>query len=76
MSYTVTTDIFCDLCNDWTSGVSKTKVDIKNARAIAKDRGWIRKNNKDICPVCSGKARSRHTIHQDEWDMKTTSEAE
>jgi hypothetical protein len=62
MSVTVTTHIFCDVCNNWDpdigiSGV--TRVCAVEARTIAKRRGWIRKRVDgrviDICDSCQEK---------------------
>jgi len=57
MSLTVTTDVFCDLCNSWVHGVSgRDYKDAKNARKCAKIEGWITKYKDrkliDVCPGC------------------------
>ncbi len=59
MSITVTTDLFCDKCCCWDEDVGVSGVTVikaRLARAKAKDRGWIRRNNggrmEDICPNC------------------------
>lgn len=64
MSFTITTDIFCDRCNDWTDGVSTYKIDLTAARALARNRGWTcpQKRStyqKDLCPMCNGRASSK-----------------
>lgn len=57
MSITVTTDVFCDVCNDWVEGVSgRDFADKENARKHAKQHGWIMMywDGKliDLCPEC------------------------
>lgn len=67
MSMTITTDVFCDDCSDWTEGVSAIKIQAKTALAIAKSRGWkrIREGNLvlDLCPAC---ARKREQEEQED----------
>lgn len=59
MSITVTTDVFCDVCNNWTDGCSSSanKIRRKSAREAAKRAGWkrIRVNGsmRDLCPGCA-----------------------
>lgn len=61
MSITVTTDVFCNNCTDWTEGVSgRDFADPKAARKHAKQNGWISiyrdKKLIDLCPACKRKA--------------------
>ena len=64
MSITVTTDIFCDLCQEWKHGVSLSR-SIKSAsrftRKSAKENGWVYKKidnrMRDICPDCQRKMK-------------------
>lgn len=60
MSFTVTTDVFCDLCSDWTSGVSGPLNGKKVAWEVAKSRGWSKVEGKHLCPVCNGRASRAH----------------
>ena len=70
MSITVTTDVFCDLCGDWHSGVSGTKPQAKDARRSAKHFGWIYKKDEvdgemqDICPKCQSGEGSEETFDE------------
>lgn len=64
MSYTITTDIFCDKCGDWTAGISSFKVDVAGARKIARAQGWTcpkkrSAENKELCPMCNGNAAAK-----------------
>ena len=59
MSITVTTDVFCDICeSNWVLGYVGAIEERKKARKTARDKGWNRKWNKrkrrweDICPRC------------------------
>lgn len=58
MSVTVTTDIVCDRCGVWETGVTgRTKAAINDARAKVKEGGWTTKKvdskHIDLCPGCS-----------------------
>lgn len=57
MSFTITTDVFCDKCMDWTPGTASHRIDKRSALEIAKSRGWTKKSGKHLCPLCNGKAR-------------------
>lgn len=59
MSFTITTDVFCDKCNDWTSGVSRARVDKRGALQRAIRYGWTMVAGKHLCPICNGKASLR-----------------
>lgn len=71
MSFTITTDIFCDgeACGDWTSGDSGRIILKKNAEEIAKSRGWIKKGRKHLCPICAGIAKYKQggTYYDKDW---------
>jgi hypothetical protein len=56
MSFTVTTDVFCDNCNDWTHGTAGKKIDRVRATEVALSRGWTFEKKKHLCPICNGKA--------------------
>jgi hypothetical protein len=62
MSVTYTTDIFCDMCSQWTHGY--TSISAKKAREAAKQKGWKRihvshlKKYIDVCPACYHKKPS------------------
>lgn len=56
MSFTITTDVFCDNCSDWTSGVSEGSPNRTKAWLVAKSRGWTKVDGKHLCPLCNGKA--------------------
>ena len=55
----VSTDVFCDICNNWIHGMVSDEPRRRDARQIAKDFGFItkRENGKliDICPDCQEK---------------------
>lgn len=61
MSITVTTDVHCDRCPQWTSGVSGRLVArATEARKVAAGQGWTRRRDNDgelvdLCPACSGR---------------------
>lgn len=59
MSYTITTDVFCDKCGDWTSGATGNSPQRKEALRIAKSRGFTVKDKKVLCPICNGKATDK-----------------
>lgn len=67
MSITVTHDVFCDGCGNWTEGV--TNGTATEVRAVAKARGWERRRTApsrphrsgpaqliDLCPECQNEA--------------------
>ena len=55
----VTTDVFCNGCNEWTDGVAATKKRVRRARGNARKNGWaVRRfegNLVDLCPQCQKK---------------------
>lgn len=60
MSYTITTDIFCENCSVWdpNCGVSGTnQIEVREARRKTKSRGWkmilMDERMVDLCPECS-----------------------
>lgn len=61
MSITVTTDVFCDGCNNWTNGTSGPRTDTKTARTNAHLEGWKRSraNGNDYCPDCYARLTGR-----------------
>lgn len=56
MSLTITTDVFCDSCADWTEGHAGHKIDGRAARIVAKASGWERRKidrkRFDLCKTC------------------------
>ena len=57
MSITVTTDVFCDFCDDWVFGTEGPRQNSTEARATAKRHGWERilsysGSYVDVCPKC------------------------
>ena len=54
MSVTISTDVFCDRCGNWTSGTTGSRPQIQEARRIAKGRGWKVGRTEDVCPDCIG----------------------
>lgn len=52
MSFTITTDVFCDYCPQWTSGVVEGRINRAKAWKKAKSEGWSKENGKHICPDC------------------------
>jgi hypothetical protein len=54
MSFTITTDIFCDVesCAEWLHGTVDTKVDKVVTRQKAKKLGWKVIGNLAICCDC------------------------
>jgi len=61
MSITITTDIFCDSCQDWTDGAcgGGGMTQTQEARRNAKRKGWVYKKIDgkmvDVCPDCQSK---------------------
>lgn len=57
MSITVTTDVFCDKCHNWTHGQVGGRAMPKAARAKARGKGWkrlrIEGRTFDLCPTCA-----------------------
>ena len=56
MSITITTDVFCDICPNWTFGTTGSRPRARVARRNAKRAGWVRQRRDgklvDICPLC------------------------
>jgi len=52
MSFTITTDTFCDECGWWTAGVSEGRINRKDAWLRAYVGGWRKVKGKHICPSC------------------------
>lgn len=59
MSYTITTDIFCDICTtNWVHGCTSVVAEKRLAQAAARRQGWVRRWDKaqgryrDVCPDC------------------------
>ncbi len=59
MSLTLSTDVFCDQCGDWTPGTVGPRNGGREARTIARSRGWTFSKHKDLCPLCNGKAEMK-----------------
>lgn len=59
MSFTITTDVFCDECHDWTSGTSSHTPERGESWKLAKQRGWKKVKGKHLCPICLGIANYR-----------------
>ena len=58
MSITITTDLVCDRCHSWATGVSGTTIAAPLlARKRLKERGWVCKRGHDLCPRCVKEAR-------------------
>lgn len=57
MSFTITTDVFCDSCSQWTNGYTGAKVDKTEAWKCAKYKGWTKKSGQHYCPDCTSKMR-------------------
>lgn len=57
MSYTITTDVFCDGkgCSLWTEGTSSHRIERKQASECARQVGWLVKKRKHYCPRCKEK---------------------
>lgn len=57
MSYTITTDVFCDGedCSLWTEGPASYRIERKEASEHARQAGWFVKNGKHYCPDCTPK---------------------
>ena len=52
MSYTITTDVFCDKCTDWTKGETSGKMEKNRALKIAIAKGWKHIKGEHYCPAC------------------------
>lgn len=54
MSYTISTDVFCDGCGDWDQAVTCTGPAPRKREAWtkAKARGWRRVEGRQLCPEC------------------------
>jgi len=52
----ITTDVFCNICGNWTFGVTGPRANAHGARRNAKKDGWTRRLVKgkvvDLCPDC------------------------
>lgn len=72
MSFTISTDVFCD-CGLWTHGATGCRPERALALKRAKAKGWTFKNGKHLCPVCNGKAIGQG---QDGYYWKTTKDQE
>lgn len=67
MSFTITTDTFCDGCNDWVDGISKTSPDRTYAWKNAEAHGWKRikgntrkgEKHKHYCSRCFEKLEKK-----------------
>lgn len=68
MSFTITTDVFCDKCADWSGSTASHGPDRTECWKRAKEEGWTKKNGKHLCPVCSGVAyrKSEYGYHYKE----------
>lgn len=62
MSFTITTDVFCDICSDWVHGTVSWRVEKAKAWKTAKFKGWIKKDGKMICPLCTKKQAKPKSI--------------
>lgn len=45
-------DIFCDYCANWETVFTYETSQKNVARKLAKENGWKRINDKDVCPQC------------------------
>lgn len=54
MSITITTDVFCDECNDWVHGTTGPRSATREARSVARANGWKCDRDGDLCPTCQG----------------------
>lgn len=61
MSFTITTDVFCDFCGSWMLGEVSGRVDKSKAWKRATDKGWIKNQGKHCCPKCINKTSSKKT---------------
>ncbi len=55
MSISVTTDVFCNGCNEmcWEWGCTEGRQNIPSARRQVKSIGWSYSKGKDYCPECT-----------------------
>jgi hypothetical protein len=53
MSYTITTDVFCDKCCDWIHGTTGGTILRRAAKAAAERAGWKFIKGEHICPRCA-----------------------
>jgi hypothetical protein len=66
VSITITTDVFCDGCADWTHGTTGPSPNAREARRAAKRCGWARVKGPgvemlDLCPECAAKREEKRT---------------
>jgi hypothetical protein len=59
MSLTISTDVFCDQCSDWTYGPTGPRTNKKLAPAMAKRAGWKITSRKHLCPRCAHEHQPR-----------------
>ena len=61
MSFTISTDIFCDGdgCSAWTEGTTGIRTQVRKAKQIAARRGWKISTRRDLCPSCAQKKTTR-----------------
>lgn len=72
MSFTITTDVFCDECGAWTNGVSEGSPNRASAWTVAKARGWKKIKGKHTCPMCSGDAEYKLSDGSYVWKKPKT----
>lgn len=72
MSFTITTDVFCDAegCGDWVAGVSKTTIQKTKAWKRAEYCGWTKVDGKHLCPLCNGRASYKLPDGSYVWNKK------
>lgn len=59
MSFTITTDVFCDICSDWHFGVASNVIEKRRAWELVERIGWTKVDGLHVCPVCNGKVTHR-----------------
>jgi len=61
MSIVISTDVSCEICGNWIHGTTGSKIEIREARRVAKADGWTRSPSPftgercDMCKDCAKK---------------------
>lgn len=57
MSFTITTDVFCNgRCGHWIGSVIDDRIRKLDARRMAQKAGWVIRGDDARCPCCAGTA--------------------
>ena len=60
MSFTISTDVFCDICPKWVHGTCSSRPEKAKAWLRAQDDGWKKVDGKHVCPDCQEKLEAKN----------------